>query len=67
MLENGNMLISEIGNGGKAVELTPSGKRVWEINYPFINPKTKRPDLYQQVKRYDLTDFLKNHRGVSWF
>lgn len=63
-LPNQNLLISDVTNGGRALEINGAGKVVWSMDYPIIDPKTGKPAEIQQVKRLDLTDFLKNHRGL---
>lgn len=62
-LENGNLLFSDYSDGGMAIEVNPAGKRVWSMRGPGKEDATGRPPSFQQVKRYDLSSFLKNNKG----
>jgi hypothetical protein len=62
-LPNGNLLISDVSHGGKALEIDSKGKIIWSINYPNLNPSTGLPDIYQQVRRLDFSGFLQNYKG----
>lgn len=63
-LENGSLLISDHTNGGLALEIDTAGKRIWSIPNPSNDPATGRPAIFQQVKRYDLSGFLKNNKNL---
>lgn len=64
LLQNGNILISDTTRGGRAFEVDRSGKTVWSMNHPVVDPVTNRPTDFQQVKRLDLREFLKHNRGL---
>jgi hypothetical protein len=59
-----HLLISDMSEGGKAFELDKSGRVLWSMNYPVINPQTGKPHSFQQIKRTDLSGFLGHNRGI---
>lgn len=62
ILENGNLLFSDTTNGAWAYEVDKNRKLIWSMHYQMI-PKSS-PQVYQQIKRADLTEFLKNNNGI---
>lgn len=63
-LAGGHLLISDITNGGYAHEINDKGNIIWSIPHPLISPVTKRRQVYQQARQFNLTDFLNNNRGL---
>ena len=61
-LPNGNLLLSDITKGGRAFEVTPKRKLVWEMMNPKVDPTSKRPLEIQQVKRLNVSEFLRLNR-----
>lgn len=63
-LSNQHLLISDVTNGGRVLEIDGAGKVVWSMNYPFLDSRNGKPAEIQQAKRRDFSSFLKNHRGL---
>lgn len=63
VLPNGHFLTSDYSQGGRALEITREGKIVWSIPYIAIDPVTRKPSLFQDVKRLDLSHFLAKHKS----
>lgn len=65
ILENGNILFSDWTGGGKGIEIKRSGEEVWRMPFPGeTNLSLPVPRALQQIKRFDLSEFLKNNPGV---
>jgi hypothetical protein len=64
ILENGHLFLSDITNGGRIFEVDKNGKTVWSKPYPLIDARTGKPEEFQQARRLDLSEFLKNHKGL---
>jgi hypothetical protein len=60
LLKNGNLLVTDYVKGGRAQVVDPRGKVVWEFMNPRADPVTKRAYDMQEMKRMDLSRFLKN-------
>lgn len=65
LLDNGHILFNDLTKPFSfAIEITRSGTEIWRHElYDKIGDK-KVARSFQQVKRYDLTSFLKNNRGL---
>lgn len=64
LLPNGNILYNDLTKVPQALEIQRDGSTVWSM-IPKKDLKTSdkmRP--FQQINRMNLTDFLKNHRGL---
>lgn len=63
-LENGNILFSDFSHFPLAKEVSLKGKEVWSMipQKELQDASKMRP--FQQVKRMDLSKFLKEHRGL---
>lgn len=64
ILPNNHLLFSDITDGGYAREVDENGKEVWKQAHVRINTATQKPDLFQQVKRQDFSEFLKNNKPL---
>lgn len=64
VLPGKNLLLSEMSNGGRAFEVDPNGKQVWESRPTPINPETGKHFPFQQIKRLELTEFLRKNTGI---
>ena len=62
-LANGNFLTSDNFSGGYASEFDSKGSKVWSIPDPYTNPRTGLHLSFQQIRRIDLSSFLKNNSG----
>jgi hypothetical protein len=62
-LENGDILYSDTSGGGRAVQITRGGYEVWQMASPFHDDITGQALRFQDVKRYDISEFLKNNHG----
>lgn len=65
VLENGNVLFSEVKAGQSyAVLITREGRELWRRHFPLWLKGDKEPRAFQQIKREDLGDFLRNNVGL---
>lgn len=65
LLDNGNILYSDISSGqAYGIEITRSGKEIWRMSSPDKDVKSGKKTPIQQVKRVDLSGFLKNNIGL---
>ncbi len=60
-INTNQLLISDVTNGpwSYLIDLSQKGKKVWSFQYKF-KQKAKNGTI-QQIKRYDLSEFLKHH------
>lgn len=61
LLENGNILLSDNTREGVGIEVDRKAKMLWMM--PNRLEKDEVPFHFQQIKRYDLTEFLKNNHS----
>lgn len=65
LLDNGNILYSDISSGqAYGIEITRSGKEVWRMSPPDKDVKSGKKIHIHQIKRVDLSSFLKNNLGL---
>lgn len=64
LLPTGNLLLSDITKGGRAFEVTSERKIVWQMMNPNVDPVSKRPLDIQQVKRLNVSEFLRLNREL---
>lgn len=64
ILENGNVLYNDNTSIPTALEISKNGNVMWSLilRGEYANKNTREP--FQQIKRMDLSLFLKNHRGL---
>lgn len=64
ILDNGNILYNDITSIPVAHEISRTGKIEWTLTPrgDYANKDTREP--FQQIKRMNLNEFLKNHRGL---
>ncbi len=62
-LQNGNTLFNDLTKDPRGVEVDAIGKQVWSINVPFAKSGTANPTPFQQIKRFDLENFLTNNQN----
>lgn len=48
----------------EAYEIDRSGKTKWAMSSPWREPVTGSGVMFQEIKRHDLTQFLKNNHGI---
>jgi hypothetical protein len=64
ILPNNNLLITTVTPYGKAMEIDAKTKKVvWTMDNPVIDSSTGKPEMYQQIRRLDLSSFLEKNQG----
>jgi hypothetical protein len=65
ILPNNNFLINTVSPYGKAFEIDAKTKKVvWSMDNPVIDSSTGKPEIYQQIRRMDLSSFLEKNQGL---
>ena len=65
-LQNGNVLITTVGGGGRSLEVTSNGDIVWEVNYNLSLPNGavyrahRIPGLYSAAFSILINNFMEN-------
>ena len=64
VLKNGHFLYNDITDIPVAHEIDRQGKMIWSLTPRFQYASKTKMEPFQQIKRFDLSPFLKKHRGL---
>lgn len=63
-LPSGNLVFDDFTKGAESVELDKDKRVARIVRHHVKNEKSGLPEVYQESKRFDLTEFLKNNIGL---
>lgn len=64
ILDDDRVLFSENSKGGQAVEINRQGREFYRVPHPEIDQKIGLPFRIQEVKKFDLSNFLRLNSGI---